>query len=80
MPCGFGLDHAEEEARHLYEVEALRETPAFRSRRVIATDASAYFSRPGPRIVDGLEIMAWAIHPEAFPEPPPDRAKRVEGP
>jgi len=32
-------------------------------------DATSFFSRPGPRIVDGLEILAWAVHPEAYPEP-----------
>jgi iron complex transport system substrate-binding protein len=41
-------------------------------------DASSYFSRPGPRIVDGLEILAWSIHPEAFPEPSPGAVTRVE--
>jgi iron complex transport system substrate-binding protein len=32
-------------------------------------DATSFFSRPGPRLVDGLEILAWAVHPEAYPEP-----------
>ena len=31
---------------------------------------AAYFSRPGPRIIDGLELLAHIIHPELFPEPP----------
>ena len=44
---------------------------------VFAVDASSYFSRPGPRIVDGLEILAWAVHPEAFTEPAADRIARV---
>lgn len=77
MPCGFGLEHAEVEARRLYEVAELLEAPALEKGAVFATDASAYFSRPGPRIVDGLEILAWAIHPEAFPEPPAGRVTRV---
>jgi iron complex transport system substrate-binding protein len=46
---------------------------------VYAVDATSYFSRPGPRIVDGLEILAWAIHPDAFPEPKPGRIARVRG-
>jgi iron complex transport system substrate-binding protein len=41
-------------------------------------DASAYFSRPGPRIVDGLETLAWAVHPEVYPEPSPEAIVRVE--
>jgi iron complex transport system substrate-binding protein len=37
---------------------------------VVAVDAAAYFSRPGPRIVDGLELLASILHPELFPESP----------
>jgi iron complex transport system substrate-binding protein len=37
---------------------------------VVAVDAAAYFSRPGPRIVEGLELLAHIIHPELFPEAP----------
>ena len=80
MPCGYGLESAQEEARGLYEVPELRETPALAAGRLFATDASAYFSRPGPRIVDGLEILAWAIHPDAFPEPAAGSIGRVAAP
>ena len=44
---------------------------------MFAVDASSYFSRPGPRIVDGVEILAWILHPAAFPEPPACRVARV---
>jgi iron complex transport system substrate-binding protein len=37
---------------------------------VVAVDASAYFSRPGPRIVDGLELMAHILHPELVSQAP----------
>ena len=37
---------------------------------MIAVDGSAYFSRPGPRIVDGLELLAHILHPELFPDAP----------
>jgi iron complex transport system substrate-binding protein len=37
---------------------------------VVAVDAAAYFSRPGPRIIDGLELLAHIIHPELVPEAP----------
>ena len=77
MPCGYYLADAEEEAARLYEVPELRATSAHSQGEIYATDASAYFSRPGPRIVDGLEILAWAIHPDAFPEPPQGRIVRV---
>jgi len=80
MPCGYYLQEAEEEATSLYGHPAFAETPAARGGDVFAVDATSYFSRPGPRIVDGLEILAWAIHPEAFPQPPPDRVARVTSP
>ena len=78
MPCGYFLDEAEEEAGALYDNVDFAATPAAREGSVFAVDASAYFSRPGPRIVDGLEILAWAIHPEAFPEPTPASIARIE--
>ena len=61
----------------MFEHAELRETPAVRNGNVFAVDATSYFSRPGPRIVDGLEILAWALHPDAYPEPPPGRISRV---
>lgn len=74
MPCGFGLDEALEQASGLYEVPEFAALPAARNGRVVAVDGSSYFSRPGPRLVDGLEILAWAIHPKLFAEPPGGRA------
>jgi iron complex transport system substrate-binding protein len=66
MPCGYdawrSLEEAERYASQLAALEA---------RRVVAVDASAYFSRPGPRLVDGLELLAHILHPERLPEPPP---------
>ena len=80
MPCGYYLEDAEDEARRLYGVPELRQTGAHSSGSIFATDASSYFSRPGPRIVDGLEILAWAIHPDDFPEPPPGSIVRIPSP
>jgi iron complex transport system substrate-binding protein len=68
MPCGYGLPAAVQEGAALARL----------AERVFAVDASSHFSRPGPRLVDGLEVMAWALHPEAFPEPPPGRIARLE--
>ncbi len=79
MPCGYYLEDAEPEAEGLFRVYDFLDTPAARSGDVFAVDATSYFSRPGPRIVDGLEILAWAIHPDAFPEPPPGSIVRVTG-
>jgi iron complex transport system substrate-binding protein len=77
MPCGYYLEEAEAEAEKLYELPDFADTPAARLGNVFAVDASSFFSRPGPRIVDGLEILAWAAHPEAFPEPSGDVVARI---
>ena len=69
MPCGYYLDEAEEEAQTFLHQAEFADAPAARNGNVFAVDATSFFSRPGPRLVDGLEILAWAIHPEAYPEP-----------
>jgi iron complex transport system substrate-binding protein len=72
MPCGYDAEIAHREAEmHRDQLAALG------ARDVVAVDASAYFSRPGPRIVDGLEILAAIIHPELFDQSP-GRALGVE--
>ncbi|MEX2542769.1 MAG: cobalamin-binding protein [Trueperaceae bacterium] len=76
-------------ARTLEELPALKgnagwqELPAVRNGRVFALDGSAYFSRPGPRVVDSLELLAGILHPELFPEwgpdrQPPNRVTRID--
>jgi iron complex transport system substrate-binding protein len=77
MPCGYYLDEAESEAESLLQHPEIADTPAARVKNVFAVDATSFFSRPGPRLVDGLEILAWAVHPEAYPEPPPGSISRV---
>lgn len=72
--CGFNLERCEQEREVLARFEGLHALPAARTGRIFATDGSAYFSRPGPRIVDSLEILAHLIHPETFPAPPFSRA------
>jgi iron complex transport system substrate-binding protein len=68
--CGFDLHRCAQEGELLARFEGVSELPAITAGRVFATDGSAYFSRPGPRIVDSLEILAHLIHPELFPAPP----------
>ena len=70
-------DPAVDEAAQLFEQPEFASTPAARDGAVFAVDATSYFSRPGPRVVDGLEILAWAIHPDAFPEPDAGSLVRV---
>ena len=64
MPCGYDAERSRIEAED--HADALRTVGA---ERVVAVDASAYFSRPGPRLVDGLELMAHILHPDLVPEP-----------
>jgi iron complex transport system substrate-binding protein len=65
-PCGYPLDVAMQHAQMLTQLPGWAELPAVQAGRVFAVDAGAYYARPGPRVVDGLEIMAHLIHPELF--------------
>ena len=65
IPCGYDAERAAEEAyEYADELESLG------ARRVVAVDAAAYFSRPGPRLIDGLELLAHVLHPDRLPAPP----------
>jgi iron complex transport system substrate-binding protein len=65
-PCGFNLEKALEQVGHLERQPGWADLPAVRSQRVYAVDANSYFARPGPRVVDGTELLAHLIHPEIF--------------
>ena len=78
MPCGFDVDRTMREFHLLQRLNSWRELPAVKADRVFAVNGHAYFSRSGPRLVDGLEILAQIIHPEMFPwQATPDAARRV---
>ena len=62
MPCGYDAERAAEEAH-----EFAGELEQLGARRVVAVDAAAYFSRPGPRLVDGLELLGHVLHPDRLP-------------
>jgi iron complex transport system substrate-binding protein len=65
MPCGYDAEIAHREAEmHRDELAAVG------AGEIVAVNAAAYFSRPGPRIVDGLELLAHILHPELVPEAP----------
>ena len=72
MPCGMNVAQARAEFDALGNLDEWREMSAFRNGRVYAVDSGALFSRSGPRLVDGLEIMARIIHPELFDDPAPE--------
>jgi iron complex transport system substrate-binding protein len=65
LPCGYDAQTAYREAE--MHADALAATGA---RRVVAIDGGAYFSRPGPRLVEGLELLAHVLHPDLFPDAP----------
>ena len=64
-PCGYEVDRAHEEA--LAYADRLH---ALGAEQIVIADACAWFSRPGPRLVEGLEWLAHALHPDLVPEPP----------
>ena len=65
MPCGYDAARARAEAGGF--ADRLRSLGAD---QVVAVDASAYFSRPGPRLIDGLELLAHILHPDRVPHAP----------
>ena len=67
--CGFGVDRTMNDLSILQPVPGWQDLPAVRLGQVFVTDGSQYFSRPGPRLVDSLEILAHALHPEVHPLP-----------
>jgi iron complex transport system substrate-binding protein len=69
-PCGFDAERAASEAQVLWELDRWTALSAVRKGRVYALDGNSYFSRPGPRVVDGIEILAHTFHPERFAKMP----------
>jgi iron complex transport system substrate-binding protein len=61
MPCGFDLERTLERAAEVTDREGFGALLCSRTGRTVAVDGSAYFNRPGPRILDGLEILAAAV-------------------
>jgi iron complex transport system substrate-binding protein len=71
--CGFSIDRTLREVAQLKSVEQWPSLPAVLNGRVYIADGNQYFSRPGPRIVDSLEMLAVMIHPKlasAYQFPP----------
>lgn len=69
--CGFGVRRALDDLALARAAPRWEGIPAVRAGRVYAADGSAYFSRPGPRLVDGAEILAALFHPDLFEAPDP---------
>jgi iron complex transport system substrate-binding protein len=65
-PCGFDLQQTFEQSQQLITYPRWSSLAAVVDRRVYAVDANSYFARPGPRVVDGTELLAHLIHPDLF--------------
>ena len=65
-PCGFGVEEAAQQAKQLLQQPGWNDLPAALNDRAFAVNANAYFARPGPRVVDGVEMLAHLIHPELW--------------
>ncbi len=69
LPCGFTLERTQREVATLLTDPRWNTLRAVREGRVLAVDGSAYFNRPGPRLVDSLAILAEILHPDLHPGP-----------
>lgn len=79
MPCGNHLEQVMDLAPKLCSFPRWNEVPAVRNGKVYAVDASSYFARPGPRVIQGIELLAHLIHPELFGwEGPVNAFRKIE--
>jgi iron complex transport system substrate-binding protein len=66
MPCGFDIERTAEEAKILEANDKWKSLQSVQSNEVYVVNAGAYFSKPGPRTITGLEIIAKILDPEGF--------------
>lgn len=69
MPCGYDLARTTQEAAVVTKLPGWDTLPAVQNGRVFAVSGTDFFNRPGPRLVDGLELLAWILHPDLFEKP-----------
>ncbi len=74
MPCGYDVTRSAQEAQAFED-----QLTALKADRVVAVDASAYFSRPGPRLVTGVELLASILHPDRASAPADDMCVELAG-
>lgn len=66
MPCGYNLERTRQDAEYLAQQAQWSNLKAVRLGQVYISDGNQYFNRPGPRLVDSLEILAEILHPQRF--------------
>lgn len=76
-PCGYGVERAAEELLRMRLPTGWDDLPAVRHGRVFASDSNSYFSQPGPRLADGVAILAKAMRPELDIPIPKDSLRRM---
>lgn len=77
MPCGFSIDRTCSESDLLTSRPGWSDLPAVRNKAVYAVEGAAYFNRSGPRLVDGIELLAALLHPRRFGNRLPEGARRI---
>jgi iron complex transport system substrate-binding protein len=77
--CGYNVDRTRRDYELLKKLPEFDSLPAAQNGRIYIVDAGAYFARPGPRIIDSLEILAGIMHPQHFPEFAGAQKMKVEG-
>lgn len=80
MPCGYNVDMTEAELNKTVMPQAWHELNAVRNGNVYLVNANSYFSRPSPRVVQGIEVLAGILHPELFAAPQADDARKWKKP
>lgn len=78
MPCGYRLEESAAQLGSIAQTTGWAGLPAARAGQVYAVDGSWYFNRPGPRVVDGIEMLARILHPEAWRGPVPQGFLQVD--
>jgi len=79
MPCGFTVERTRTELAVVTQHRQWADLPAVRRGAVYLVDALSYFSRPGPRLIDGVEQLAAIFHPARFGHRLPSAVERLEG-
>lgn len=76
-PCGFPLEKSVAAVSDFRRRAGWEDLTAVQTRDVYAMDGHHYLNRPGPRLVDTLEIIAWMLHPDGFEQPPSSVVRQI---